>query len=43
MYILFGVAMIGKFSVSASLAIIQVYSNEIFPTSINSTCTVSNN
>ena len=31
-------AMIGKFAISASYAIIRLYSNEVFPTSIRTTC-----
>lgn len=33
-----GLAMLGKFCVSASYAILRLYSNEIFPTSIRSSC-----
>ena len=31
-------AMLGKFCVSASYAILRLYSNEVFPTSIRSSC-----
>ena len=31
-------AMIGKFTISASYAILRLYSNEVFPTSIRSSC-----
>lgn len=30
--------MIGKFSISASYAILRLYSNEVFPTSIRNSC-----
>ena len=32
------VAMIGKFTISASYAILRLYSNEVFPTSIRNSC-----
>jgi hypothetical protein len=31
-------AMVGKFCVSASYAILRLYSNEVFPTSIRNSC-----
>lgn len=31
-------AMVGKFCISASYAILRLYSNEVFPTSIRNSC-----
>ena len=37
-YVSLTVAMVGKYAVSASYAILRLYSNEIFPTSIRNSC-----